>query len=260
MKALRILAVAAAALGAGPALAQDPGYGATGADIVIELGGGVAVQPRWEGSDDIIFSPWPIVSLKYLSLGPVTIGGGPKSAFSIRPDFALRGERDDNDDAALTGIGDVDMAVELGLAASYRYGPVEASLAVRHGFGGHDGFVGEASVVGIANPTPRWTIQAGPEVTFADDNYMETYFGVSATQSAASGLARHDAGASFKSAGIIAESRYDLTDSVALHAKASWHRLLGDAADSPIVKAAGSEDQFTAGVGLSYRFSLDLFD
>ena len=35
---------------------------------------------------------------------------------------------------------------------------------------------------------------------------------------------------------------------------ASYSRLVSDAADSPIVKSFGSENQFTVGVSLSYSF------
>lgn len=264
MKRLAASLVLGASILAAPVLAADgstySGPPVDGSDLVLVLGAGALVQPSWEGSDEIVFSPWPIVSLEYLSLGRFTLGGGPARAFSLRPSFGFRGERDDTEDARLNGIGDVDPAFELGAAASVRYGYFLANLAVRRGFGGHDGFVGEASAEIVIEPTDRWSFAFGPEVTFADDEYMDTYFGVSAAQAAASGLTPFNAGAGFKSAGLIARSRYALTDAWTLHAKASWHHLLGDAADSPIIKAAGNENQFMAGVGLSYRFRFDLFN
>lgn len=256
-KPLLAAVLAAGVLCAAPAVAAPP---ADGSDLVFELGAGALVQPTWEGSSDVVFSAWPIIGFEFVSIGPFTLGGGPERAFSLSPSFGFRGERDDNDHAALTGIGDVDAAVEAGARASYRYRMIRASVALRRGFGGHEGFVGEAALEIVVEPTERWTFAIGPQVSFADDEYMDTYFGVTAAQAAASGLAPFSAGAGFKSVGVIAETRYRLTEDLSLRGKASYHRLIGDAADSPIVAQAGSEDQFMAGVGLSYRFRLDLFD
>ena len=43
-----------------------------------------------------------------------------------------------------------------------------------------------------------------------------------------------------------------------LHIRGGYDRLVGDAADSPIAEA-GSKDQFSIGVGVSYRFAFDVF-
>ncbi len=232
---------------------------APGTDIDIEIGLGGMYKPQWEGSEDYLLSPYPIISLNFLSIGPLQIGGGPQRVISVRPDFGFRGERDQNDDANLRGLGDVDAAFEFGLAGIFRQRFIKAEIGVRRGFGGHEGFVGEASVQGVVTPLPRLTLSVGPEVTFADDEYMETYFGVSAAQAARSGLRQFNASGGVKSAGVIANSRYQVNDHVAILGRASWHRLIGDAADSPIIGRAGREDQFMIGAGMSYRFRLDLF-
>ncbi|MEM6667002.1 MAG: MipA/OmpV family protein, partial [Pseudomonadota bacterium] len=95
---------------------------------------------------------------------------------------------------------------------------------------------------------------------FADDEYMDTYFGVSNAEAARSRFTAFDAGAGIKSAGVIADTRYQWNDNWAVTAEASWHRLVGDAADSPVVDLAGEENQFTAGIGVAYRFRFDLFN
>ena len=62
-----------------------------------------------------------------------------------------------------------------------------------------------------------------------------------------------------KGVGVEGEARYALTPHWSVVGKAGYERLIGDAADSPITEA-GSENQFTAALGLTYRFGLDLFD
>jgi hypothetical protein len=59
--------------------------------------------------------------------------------------------------------------------------------------------------------------------------------------------------------GVAATASYDLTDDVTFHLRGGWDRLIGDAADSPIVKE-GSENQFYGGAGISYEFGFSLRD
>ena len=62
-----------------------------------------------------------------------------------------------------------------------------------------------------------------------------------------------------KGVGVAGEAKYALTPRWTIVGKASYERLIGDAADSPITDL-GSENQFTAALGATYRFGLNLFD
>ena len=132
-------------------------------------------------------------------------------------------------------------------------------MSLRRGFGGHEGLVGEAAVLGVFEPMPAWTVSVGPDVTFASADYMETYFGVTPLQSFFSGLPVYTPSGGIKSAGIIADTHYQMTDELAILGRASWHRLTGDAADSPVIARAGNKNQFSVGVGLAYSFGLYLY-
>ncbi len=83
---------------------------------------------------------------------------------------------------------------------------------------------------------------------------MSTYFGVSEAGSVRSGLATYTAEGGLKDIGVQATMTYQLTDRWGLVGRASYTRLLGDAANSPIVQGEGSADQFRGGVGLSFKF------
>ncbi|WP_224407998.1 MipA/OmpV family protein [Afifella sp. IM 167] len=256
------MALAAGLLVSQAALAQEsaPAYGAGGEDFVIELGGGASVTPAYEGADDYTVQPKPFIALHYLSL-PVlgSFGGGSDQGLSVGPSFRVVPERDDNDHKALTGLGDVDTAIELGGKVGYRRGSLEAFLAVRRGVTGHDGFVGEGGANVIANPLERLEVKAGPRFSFADSEYMQTYLGVTPAQSAASGLPAFNPDGGIKGLGLGAESRYQLSGNWTLVGEASYERLVGDAANSPIAQV-GSKNQFSAALGLTYKFGLDLFD
>ena len=255
-----LLGLADSASSQEPPPPADAALGAAGEDIVLELGGGGLVGPAYEGADHYLVSPWPIVRLHYLRLPHVgAFGGGPEAGLSIGPSFRFVPERDADDYSDLEGLGDVDAAFELGGTIGYRFDMWRGFATVRHGFGGHHGIVGELGVDAIVEPTPRLSVSAGPRLHFADSDYLDTYLGVTAAQSAASGLSEFDPDGGLKGVGVEAEARFALTPRWSIVGSAGYERLVGDAADSPITEA-GSENQFTAALGLTYRFGLDLFD
>ena len=230
------------------------------ADLVIELGGAALLAPAYEGSDEYTLSPVPLASIEFLRLpGLFELGGGADQGLSLFPSFRMVGERDDDDFDGLEGLGDVDRAIELGGGVAYQYAALRGYVAVRRGFGGHEGLVGETGVDVLAAPSPGLTLGAGPRVTFASQDYVQTYFGVTPAQAALSRLPAYDAEGGIKSVGVEGEARYELTENWALNATLGYQHLVGDAADSPVT-ALGSEHQFSASLGLTRRFSFDLFD
>lgn len=263
---LTIIATLLTVVTAAPAMAADafePGTSAPIAndvDLSLRIGGGAKYQPDYEGSDDYHVVPWPIIALEFLRLPGLGEFGGPSTGFSVGPSFNVLGSRDESDNAALAGLGDVDTAFEAGAKVSFETDMFGAFLAVRQGFGGHDGVVGEAGLDLIMRPTPRLSFIAGPRVSAASDEFFDTYYSVTPAQSVASGLPAYDASSGFRSVGVGGEMVYNLTELMDLHLTAEWSHLVGDAADSPIVVQAGSEDQFSVGAGVSYRLDLDLFD
>ena len=235
-------------------------------DLVIEIGAGVLAQPAFEGADEYIASPFPIISVEYLSLpGLFDIGGGPKRAFSIAPSFRYLDERNEDKYSKLEGTRSIDETYELGLRAGYEFALNETTGlefygAARGAFGGADGFVGDLGADFIAHPTTDLELKIGPKTSFASADYMDTYFSVSPSESLDSNgrFDAFEADGGFKSVGAAASARYEFRPDWFINSEASYDRLVGDAADSPIVDA-GSKDQFTVGIGLSRRFSLDLF-
>jgi outer membrane scaffolding protein for murein synthesis (MipA/OmpV family) len=88
--------------------------------------------------------------------------------------------------------------------------------------------------------------------TYAGNDYMHHYFSVTPVQAAASlaNLAAFDADAGIKDVYIGAVGVIPLSEAWTLRVAAKYTRLVGDAADSPVVESA---DQFSGTVGLSYR-------
>ncbi|WP_158284927.1 MipA/OmpV family protein [Hoeflea marina] len=234
------------------ASAQD----ASAPGIGFEVGLGGMVAPSYEGSNRYLLSPYPIISFNYLRLSNgFSLGGGDNEGLNFRPSFRYIGERDAGDEPALTGMEPVDAAIELGAGLKYTAGPVSVFGDVRYGVSGHHGIVAEIGADYLIEPVSRLTLSAGPRLSFASADYMNAYFGVTPAESITSGYSAYSAGGGLKSVGVAVNARYDFNDHWAGEAGASWNRLVGDAADSPLI-AAGSKDQYTARIGLIRKFQI----
>lgn len=249
-----VCAAAVLALSASFAMAEDQ---KSEKQYVIDLGAGLMAQPRYPGSDETIFVPYPLFAVgRFYVPGVGDVGGGDSvRRITVYPSFNFIGKREASDSNELEGMEDVDWALEVGLGVAYRYDWIRGFVEVRQGFNGYSGQVADFGLDAIATPTEDLTLTLGPRAGWGSSDYMKTYFGISASEAADSPLYdnSYDAGAGFNTVGLAATANYALTEKVTLRMLGGWNRLIGDAGDSPIVKA-GSENQFYGGAGLTYRF------
>jgi outer membrane scaffolding protein for murein synthesis (MipA/OmpV family) len=228
----------------------------------VTAGPGALIAPKWEGADGMTVGPLP-----WLSVGP--IGEPPRFAapddslgiglFSgpVRVGLvgALRGERDAAGDRI--GLRHVDSAFELG--ASVDFWPAEwlrTRIEIKKGLAGHKGWIADLGADAVATSGP-FTFAAGPRLGVGDDTYMDTYFGVSSAEAIANPtiLAPYDPDAGIRYAGaalgvIHRHGRWSEVAGIA------WHRLTGDANDSPMVSQLGSSSQMIITLGIMYTFDV----
>lgn len=222
--------------------------------FVVDVGLAGVVTPKYDGSDDYIVYPLPLIAFSRFYLpGFGQVKDGESQGIFFYPSFSYVGERKPTDDPKLAGTQKVEWAGEVGLGGGYQYDWFRAFAEVRHGFNGHTGIVGRAGIDFLFQPLDRLKIAVGPRVDFADSDYMETYFG----SPAGSAVGAYSADGGFKSVGAIARASFAATDDVSLHLQGGWDRLVGDAADSPI---SLDDDQFTVAIGAAYRYDFNLFD
>jgi outer membrane protein len=238
----------------------------------LTVGAGGLMAPTYEGDDSYRLSILPNVQVTYGDdfFASVQEGVGYRfvntDAFRAGPTGRLkfsRGEDGDqpfavtgDDTTDLQGLGEVDTTFELGGFLEYEIGGLTLGAEARKAVSGHDGAVLDldASWSGRSmafGPPLIWSV--GPRVRVVDDTYTQAYFGVTPVQSAAAGLPVYTAGGGVYSYGVGGTAILPIDDRWTIVAFASYEKLTGDAADSPLVQLRGSEDQATLGVFVSYR-------
>lgn len=250
-----------------PALAQTglapqaaPAVGAPRLDSWrIGLGAGVLFAPDYLGSNDWRASPVMAPEIRspqdrfFLSfrdgLGTTLLrDGGFTAGLLLRPRFG----RDQDDNDALRGMGDIRLAGEAGGFLSYADRDWLVRGELRQGFGGHSGVMADARVDRVFRLRPDLLLSTGPRVSWGSGDFAETYFGVDTDQSRRSGYRVFRPG-DYWFAGVAAGTTWLISDRWTGVAFGEVGRILGDAADSPLVDR-GSATQGVVGLTLVYRF------
>ncbi len=226
----------------------------------LSLGGGGILAPDYPGSNRYRVRPLPAVDAKYRDLVFLSVQDGlganlvRAGGFTAGPLAVYQPGRHESDNSsALRGLGQVGDGIGVGGFATYALGDWTVKVtAVQDVTQGNRGLV--------VNPTltygtflPPVVVAVTPGLTFADDRYNRSFFGISGAQSRRSGLPAYDADGGLNSADLALTAIYDLTDRVSLVGLAAYSRLLGEAADSPLVEDEGSANQFALGLFLTYK-------
>jgi outer membrane protein len=95
------------------------------------------------------------------------------------------------------------------------------------------------------------TLSAGPGITWADDSYMQTFFGVTPEQAARSRLPAYEAQGGVHMVRFAVGAAYRIDSQWSLAARLGTGRLAGDAERSPITR---DRDQRLVALFASYRF------
>ena len=211
--------------------------------------------PDYEGSNDYRFGFGPNISASWRDMifyKGKTLGANliREKNFKAGPILSFSSGRDEDDNGKLKGLGDVDGSIEVGGFVSYRKRPLRLRAEVRQDIdSGHEGALVELTG-GTALPFASLIVLFEIGTTWASNDYMESFFGVNGQQSANSGLERYNADAGIKDINVSMKAGYSLTNRWRIGGVVEYKRLLGDAADSPIVD---DKNQFLAGISLSYH-------
>lgn len=231
-------------------------------DWQASVGVGATFRPLYDGSDRYHPLIGPSIDIRYKDLAFWSTGEGigmnviqgPNWRVSIAGVYDL-GRRGHDDPSRLNGLGNINPAPELKLAADYvvsKEFPLVFRAAVTRSFGGSNGWLAD---IGAYMPMPgsseTFFWYAGPSVSFADSTYMNSWFGVNSTQAAASGYRQYDASAGLKSAGFGVTLVWFIDKHWFMTADGALKRLLGSAANSPITQA---KTEASTNLSINYQF------
>jgi len=234
---------------------------------IVTLGAGTEYGPSYEGASDNSFSFVPNFDIRRLG-EPAELGAPDDNidyaliewkGLEIGPVASLRGDRTTSDDSALAGLHEIDWSVDAGVFVQYWVVPDTFRLRVegRQALHNDYGFVADLAADYFQPLGSKVLLSAGPRLSLADAAYMRNNFSVTPAEAAANGsLPAFDAGGGLKSVGFVVSATYQFTDTASLQLYDKYDRLLGDAADSPIVRDIGSPDQNTIGIVLSRSFEI----
>ena len=231
----------------------------------LTVGGDFYRQPRFTGSSKYILSAQPLISFGQT---------GVAERFSSRNDnisFALLDMQDfrvgitgeflmARGGSQADGLKDVPWGGEVGgFMEFYPTDWFRMRAELRHGIRAHKGIVGELAGDAFYDVTPAIRVSGGPRVNFASKKYFDTYYGINAEESVASGLSVYDPdGGGISSVGLGGAVTWMTTDKITTSLYAEYSNLQGKAARSSLVKERGSRNQLAVGVSATYRFDFTL--
>ena len=176
--------------------------------------------------------------------------------FQLGPVLQYRLKRDDDvSSRRVSRMKEVDAATEAGAFVGFTSGNWSGDMTFATDVSSeHDGSLLYFNGGYRIPVNDKFDMKLGAHITWADDDYMETYFGVSNSDSARSGLKRYTASSGVKDAGISITGHYRFNDTWGLAANLAYTQMLNDAEDSPLVNDVGDETQYSGVLAITYSF------
>ncbi len=221
-------------------------------DWQAQVGAALESRPLFEGASVYRELGGPVIDVRYRDLYFVSSGEGIGYNYIRGPNYRVGisvgydfGRYADQDLDHLKGMGNVSAAPVVKLFGSYvisKNFPLVLRGDLRQYAGGANGLAGDMEAyLPLPGSSEKLAMFAGPSFTFADRLHMQTLFGVSPNQSAASGYPDYLAHAGADSAGFGFSATRFLDTHWLLHLDVGLDRLLGSAARSPITQRTNQD-------------------
>jgi len=212
--------------------------------------GGVAaeVEPVYAGARASRVYGGPVINIRYKDEAFFSTGEGLGYNFLhgryYRVGIAIgydAGRREADDRANLRGLGQISVAPAVKLYGTYVVSkdfPLVIQTDVRQiVLGGADGTVGDLEFyMPLPGSSKNFVMFLGPSITWANASYLKKVFGVTQSQSLASGDPIFDVHGGTNSVGLGFSASKIFGHHWVLNANAAYSRLRGSAAESPITE------------------------
>lgn len=228
-----------------------------------QAGGIVVVTPKYEGSKSYNVIGVPIIApaggagdgvVQFKGVDDLRFRLLKADGLEAGPLIGYRFGREEEDGRLLRGFGDLEGGLVVGGYVGYRAGSLFPFLSYHHQVTGDE--TGGIARVGLEHRTRLLSnidLTTTVGATWASEAYTQSMFGVTALQSARSGVRAYDTGAGFKDVFIGTSADVALDQRWTLKLIGRYAHLTGDAGNSPIVE---SQHQLFGGLGLTYKFSI----
>ena len=237
---------------------------------VLFIGAIGTLSSEYLGSDQEELGVLPYISLQdykgfdlfgtALSYRAAEIGTGQglgKWSLRAGPNLSYQSGRDSDDSPTLTNLEDVDGSLLAGGYLRGTFGPVGVRFdAGQDIIGGHDGVAANASI-GTFLPLGKLKVQPSATVSWGSADHNQSFFGITQSQSNASGLAVNDVDSGVFGYSLNLVGWYELNDDYVVTLIGSHRWFDGDANDSPILQAEdGADTGIFVALGFARRFNL----
>jgi outer membrane protein len=220
------------------------------------LGAGAAAMPQFYGSDDYKTDPALLVDVqvgRFFAKTGEGIGFNVIKNDTFAAGVTLNWIQGYDADEVPAGINEVDDALGARLFASARVRGMVATLAGTQAVTESDrGLLINANLAYSLRPTQRLTIMPSLGATWADEDYLISYFGIDSFEAAASGLGAYQPiGSGFRDVSFRVAVNYQISKKLSIVGAAGVMHLLDKAADSPLVERQTNPIGL---LGLTYTF------
>jgi outer membrane scaffolding protein for murein synthesis (MipA/OmpV family) len=230
----------------------------------LSIGVGPVYEPDYFGSDDYEFDIDPQVYVKFRNFVFLDDDGADFglfgfSRFRFGPSIRIRGRRDQDDNPALLGLGDVGTTFEFGgFVATTFLDRFAVKAKARHGLKtGHRGTIVDGYLTALLFRAGPVSFSTSGHASWIGDRYADAYFSVTPEQSLASNgvLPVFDADSGFRDVGGSVNAYINILDRWSLNPYASYNYIFDDYAATPIISQFGDRHQFTVGFHVMREFT-----
>lgn len=212
------------------------------------VGIAVLVGNEYQGANERRTLALPVLDYQWANgwFAGTTNGIGFNASDSKNMQYGLRVTADlgrkESRSTALRGVGDVDAKAEFGGFLNYMLAPdLSLTSSLRYGAGQDGkGLVVDLGGTYVTQVAAQWRLGVGASVSLANDKYMQSFFGITAAQANASGYRAYEPKAGLRNAKINLSLTYVASPQLSVTAGVSATTLMGDAADSPLVRKKSS--------------------
>ncbi|WP_277970575.1 MipA/OmpV family protein [Sphingomonas echinoides] len=247
----------------------------------VTVGVGAAYLPDYDGSNDYRVVPAPVVIGSVKGFNFSVIGNrasldlarnqpGQRWDIQFGPIGVVNFDRQSPkniDDLRVRALGKIDTAIELGGyiglgktgVITSPYDKLSVSISMRHDVNNvHKSSILQPSINYLTPLSRKAAVALFGTAQYVESGYGATYFSITPAQSLASGLPTYSTGKGWKNYSVGGLATYSLTGDL-LHgfklvAGGTYSRMLGSFADAPIVRIAGSRNQWVGAAGVAYTF------